>query len=393
MELGFHRLADLFPLVEGAEFAALVDDIKGNGLREAIWLYERQILDGRNRYRACIEAGVVPAFRQYEGDDPLAFVVSLNLARRHMNAGQLAMVALKIEEVEAEYAAARKKATQFGSTVIANLRQPAEGKASEKAASAVGVSPRQVQKAKKVKVARPDLAKKVETGEISLHAADRQMAEDEKAEDLARPVSMSLPAGIYHGDFRELSAEIPDNSVDLIFTDPPYDADAVPLYEDAARVAARILKPGGSFISYSGQRFLPDVYAGVGKHLRYWWTCAAVHEGGNQIMQKLGIRCGWKPIVWYVKDTRGDIQNVIVDAVRGDREKFAHEWQQAQNEAEHFIEKLCAADGLVVDFFLGGGTTAAATKRLGRRFIGFEINAASVEKSVARFVDEQRKAA
>lgn len=241
-------------------------------------------------------------------------------------------------------------------------------------------------------VAKKKAAGRLVTADEVVKLAARQTKEKKRADDLARPVAISMPAGIYHGDFRQLADEIPDGSVDLIFTDPPYDLDAVGLYEDAARIAARILKPGASMIAYSGHRFLPEVYSGMSKHLRYWWTCACVHEGGNSLLQRLGIRAGWKPLVWYVKDTRGDVQNVIVDTVRGDREKFAHEWQQAQSEAEYFIDELCAPGGLVVDFFLGGGTTAAAAKRLDRRFIGFEINAASVERSIGRILDERRAA-
>ena len=51
--LTFHPLANVFPLLEGEEFDALVADIAASGLCEAVWLYEGQILDGRNRYRAC----------------------------------------------------------------------------------------------------------------------------------------------------------------------------------------------------------------------------------------------------------------------------------------------------------------------------------------------------
>jgi hypothetical protein len=89
-EIGFHPLADIFPLMEGAAFDELVADIKANGQRQWIVTYEGMILDGRNRYRACLAAGVKPGVQK--GDDcvgdPAAYVVSANIHRRHLNAEQ-----------------------------------------------------------------------------------------------------------------------------------------------------------------------------------------------------------------------------------------------------------------------------------------------------------------
>lgn len=87
-ELDFHPAANIFPLMTDAEYAALVSDIAEHGQREAIWLHDGMVLDGRNRLFACNELGLVPEFREYTGDDPQAFVVSLNLHRRHLTREQ-----------------------------------------------------------------------------------------------------------------------------------------------------------------------------------------------------------------------------------------------------------------------------------------------------------------
>jgi hypothetical protein len=150
----FHPLAEIFPLLEGREFAELVEDIRANGLHEPITLLGGQILDGRNRYRACLAAEVAPHFLEYEGNDPAAFVVSLNLKRRHLNESQRAMVAAK----------------------LANMRlgdnQHTEGLPIGRASEMLNVSERSTARARKVQEqGAPGLAQAVERGRVSVSAA------------------------------------------------------------------------------------------------------------------------------------------------------------------------------------------------------------------------------
>jgi hypothetical protein len=89
--LAYHPLADVLPLIEGDEFNELVASIKTNGQRDPIITLDGMILDGRNRYRACLEAGIEPRIEPFTGDDPVAFVTDRNLRRRHLTSGQKAM--------------------------------------------------------------------------------------------------------------------------------------------------------------------------------------------------------------------------------------------------------------------------------------------------------------
>jgi len=103
-----HRYADIFPMMNEDDFNRLMEDVRENGLQEPIWLYEGKILDGRNRYKACQTLGIVPELRNYQGTKPLEFVLSLNLARRHLNSSQLAFVALEVQKALAEEAKQRQ---------------------------------------------------------------------------------------------------------------------------------------------------------------------------------------------------------------------------------------------------------------------------------------------
>jgi hypothetical protein len=101
----FHPFCLLFPRLGDEELQELAEDIRQNGLLNDIVLLGGKILDGRNRHEACRIAGVEPRFKEFEGDDPVAWVVSQNLHRRHLTASQRAVVAfglLPLLETEAK---------------------------------------------------------------------------------------------------------------------------------------------------------------------------------------------------------------------------------------------------------------------------------------------------
>ena len=96
-----HPLADSFPLMTSAEIADLAKDIEANGLafpvvtRKGTGGPDDELIDGRNRLRACEAAKVTPRFVALNGADASAFILSANIARRQMTKGALAMVVAK----------------------------------------------------------------------------------------------------------------------------------------------------------------------------------------------------------------------------------------------------------------------------------------------------------
>jgi predicted DNA-binding protein (UPF0251 family) len=90
-----HKYANIFPAIEDLELQVIIEDIQKNGLQSPIVLFEGKILDGRNRYKACQLAGVDPEFVEFKGN-PLEFVISANLHRRHLSESQRAAVAAEL---------------------------------------------------------------------------------------------------------------------------------------------------------------------------------------------------------------------------------------------------------------------------------------------------------
>ena len=100
MTLEIHAAANIFPMMSECEFAHFKQDIKKHGQKEWIALYQGKILDGRNRYKACIELGIEPELCEVDESkpnfDPIAYVLSHNLHRRHLTESQRSMVAGKL---------------------------------------------------------------------------------------------------------------------------------------------------------------------------------------------------------------------------------------------------------------------------------------------------------
>lgn len=186
LNMKFHPVSEIFPLIEGEEFDRLVEDIRTNGLRESIWLHpDGSIIDGRNRYRACIKAKIEPKTRTWNGKGSLVeFVISMNLHRRHLTSSQRACVATDVLPMLEEEARLRQIAQlkQGDKTpVVAKIPPREKGKSRDKAATATSVSPRYVSDAKKLKEEQPEIYAEVRAGKKTIPEAKAAVKQAKKA--------------------------------------------------------------------------------------------------------------------------------------------------------------------------------------------------------------------
>ena len=153
-----HPLADIFPMIAEADLKVLAADIAANGQVEPILLLEGKVLDGRNRQAACGLAGVDPVYTEFTGADPLSFVLSKNLHRRHLSESQRAIAAAMIVDWE--------RGINQATAGSANLP-------TRRAAEKLSVSERAVTAARRVREhGSPELIDAIRAGKVSVHAGE-----------------------------------------------------------------------------------------------------------------------------------------------------------------------------------------------------------------------------
>ena len=188
------------------------------------------------------------------------------------------------------------------------------------------------------------------------------------------PLSENITINLKLGDFRKLIKDIPNNSIDLILTDPPYGKKFLSLWEDLARESSRVLKPSGFLISYAGQFYLPQFLRMLEKYLPYYWLGMLYHKG---ITAGVFERSMWnraKPILFFYKPPLKKQKKWLEDVLVSEKlNKDLHKWGQSIEPFKKLIDCFTEPNETVLDPMFGGGTVIRACVELKRNVIGFEI--------------------
>jgi N6-adenosine-specific RNA methylase IME4 len=230
-----HEAADVFPMMDDARANELTDSIARQGQRLPIVICDGKILDGRNRARACEALGIEPQAEHF-GGDPWAFVWDLNATRRDLTADQRYQIWLRVSAKSDEYLAAKRAiedaanrarseaakaqprsedgtrlaASQVVGQVAPLPHEPPPAPHKDRAAKAKlsKTSPDTVKRGDALRAAAPALADKVERGEITMAAAQREAKREKVVERLS--------------SIETIEAKAIDGVFDVIVIDPPW---------------------------------------------------------------------------------------------------------------------------------------------------------------------------
>jgi len=396
---------DLLPPLSTAEFDALKASVKAEGVRDAIVLDELgNVLDGYHRLK-CAPNAPTRVIKGLSEGEKQAFVYRSNFARRNLSTNQKKdkLATMKKIAFDLRTEDARKNTQKRVAALLGVGRVTVQNWfASEDNEPNVGPN---IRFAPDARVKIPPLEHRVITERVEAKESPAQVAADygvtpqhvnrivtketkaktAKVERKAKVAKLGKNTlNIHHGDFRKIGNLVEDNSVDMIFTDPPYDKDAVSLYGDLSEFAARVLRPGGWCLAYSGHKHLPEAITQLADSLTYGWTFAISHSGGDARFRTFKLHVKWKPIFGYYKPPLDVWWDWFPDLTSGGKEKTDHPWQQAVAEAEHFIDALTPANGVVCDPFCGSGTTCLAARTLGCQWVAFDIDKEAVETARSR---------
>jgi 16S rRNA G966 N2-methylase RsmD len=316
-------------------------------------------------------------FENNNKDKVKEWIILNQFGRRNLSLFQRSELVLELKTLYAEQAKKRMLSGKKPDPVL-NSEQ---GRTNEILSKKSNVGHDTIAKVEKIKAKAPqEVIDNVRSGKITINRAFDTVIKKEKAEERKNKANESANIVITNtdcdfrfGEFYEVLSDIPDNSLDMILTDPPYPYDCITLWSELANFASQKLKDGGFCVAYSGQLFLPEVMKRMSEHLTYYWLCGLQHIGKVGQRFEVNLFNRFKPILIYQKGEKMKQKNWSEDLfISPQPDKQYHEWGQS---IEPFIKLIELFEPVTIcDPFTGGGCVPIACLEKKVKFIGAEID-------------------
>ena len=422
-EYAISDLATAFPDMSSKEFDKLKASIREDGLLAAIAIWRGEVIDGRHRYRACLETGVEPRFEHLLDDvDPVRYVIARNDVYRHLDASRRAVIAYKLSSRSRPGGDRRSKEYRTGRDHYALLHNGLDQK---QASMLLGVSPRSTVEAGTVLSetgpADPAVRSAVEKGILKISDAGRvinepdevqrealecvlrgesrtitravntikdKLREEEDAEVFEAASGRQHPGTVtlHHRPVGELHTVVAPASVHVIVTHPPGAAESLPLYSQLAAYADHALREDGVMAVMGNAALLPQLMERLQHPGLKWVMEFDYHWDGEPFRSSYPHRIAMrrKPILVYGK--RGfqlnggdDVIDVpsLDEVAKGQPRLHQHDMGMS------LVVQRFARPGQVVSdpFLLGRCGTALGARDLGCSFIGADKDRSSIDRT------------
>lgn len=236
------------------------------------------------------------------------------------------------------------------------------------------------------------LDKMHEIGSLSPRYCQRLLYKEKKLANKNPAVTITeKDAQVFQADVKTGLPEIPDESVNLVFLDPPYDRQSlVDLLPHIASVAARILMTSGSLLVMVGGSHLDIVLqlltSASNKALKFQWDLLYVCPRGTPLIQGRKVTTAVKHVIWLTKvKYTGPIQHDLIYAPPDNEDKTSHKWGQSVEGLKILLERFSSAGDTICDMMCGGGSTVEAALLLGgRKVIACDIDPQAVKTTQKR---------
>ena len=300
-----HPLAELVPEMTQQEYERHKADIQANGLHEAIKLFQGKIIDGRHRFRACNDLGLIPRFEEWTGKDAKQYVISMNVHRRQLSDNQRALAAASMVATSSR---GRNQHTNKGAAVAAPSQK--------EAAELFDISPDSIQRAKKVLAdANPAIIEMVRKDELAISMA-AQVAKYPKKDQLKALRSTKVKAlAVADEDKAKKSAEVRKKRIktiqsrvannkplstaggpfSLIYADPPW------RYEATGQSGSRLrIENHYPTMEVEDICALPVASICDDDAMLFMWVPSSLVRQGYQVLDAWGFEYSTQ-LVWHKK--------------------------------------------------------------------------------------------
>ena len=423
----FSYLVRLFPAVPHDEFADFVDNVRENGLIDAIVVWRGAIVDGWHRYLACLAAGVAPKFTYLPNDaDPLVFVVAKNLMRRHLTTSQRAEIAYRISALSArgrprgeekDGEVPRRSYTQAEAAKLLRVSRREVGYAAKVFSPDSPVDP-QVRRAVQQgtlrvsdgarvaddppEVQREALARVVAKKHRTIASAAGQvkneiaLRENEEARESIRARPAGETVTLHHSAVTGLHELVAAASVDVIFTHPPGTDEALRLFSDLASFADHSLKPGGVLVVMAHAPLLPRIIERLSRQELKWVLEFDVQFPGAQGRSGYPYRVNLhrRPLLVYAKPgfSLNGGSDVIAVPAPGELSDDRSAWHPVEVAMAMTVERFTQPGQVVCDpLMLGRPGSMLGAMENGCIFIGADWDRSCINRTREVLLQSQKQ--